>query len=189
MASPVIRDRIVDFRRVPASELVPHPLNWRTHPDAQRRALRAVLEEIGYAGAALARLLPDGRLQLIDGHLRAEETPNMSVPVLVTDLDEKEAELMLLTHDPLAALAGTNEANAAELLAGVETENADLKEFLEALQVDEGIEIADEPAEELPRISGAEEIGLLVECPDEEKRTQLRDTLEARGYKCRETIL
>ena len=80
-----IRDRIKDFRRVRASELRPHPRNWREHPAAQREALRGVLAEIGYAGALLARELPDSSLELIDGHLRAETTPDQEVPVLVTN--------------------------------------------------------------------------------------------------------
>ena len=58
-----IRDRIKDLRRVPASQLRPHPKNWRRHPQAQHDALRGVLAEIGYAGALLARELPDGSLE------------------------------------------------------------------------------------------------------------------------------
>jgi hypothetical protein len=42
-------------------------------------------------------------LVLIDGHLRAETTPNSVVPVLVLDVTEEEVEKMLLTLDPLAA--------------------------------------------------------------------------------------
>ena len=44
-----IRDRIKELRRVPASELLPNPKNWRTHPVAQQDALRGVLAEIGRA--------------------------------------------------------------------------------------------------------------------------------------------
>ena len=82
------RDRIKELRRVAARELVPNPKNWRRHPARQAAALRGVLQEIGYADALLARLLPDGRLMLIDGHLRAETTPDQLVPVLVLDVDE-----------------------------------------------------------------------------------------------------
>jgi len=71
-----IRDRIKDFRRVSASLLCPNPKNWRTHNTRQRNVLKGILAEIGYADALLARELPDGSLQLIDGHLRAETTPN-----------------------------------------------------------------------------------------------------------------
>ena len=66
-----IRDRIKELRRVKADRLRPHPKNWRTHPQRQQDALRGILAEIGYADALLARELPDGSLELIDGHLRA----------------------------------------------------------------------------------------------------------------------
>ncbi|MHC4181694.1 MAG: ParB N-terminal domain-containing protein, partial [Planctomycetota bacterium] len=66
-----IRDRIKSLRRVKASDLLPHPANWRTHPQAQQDAMRGVLDEIGWAGACLVRETPDG-LQLIDGHLRGD---------------------------------------------------------------------------------------------------------------------
>ena len=35
-----IRDRIVELRRVKASELIPHPLNWRKHGPEQKAALK-----------------------------------------------------------------------------------------------------------------------------------------------------
>ena|ERR1039458_9099193 len=65
MPSLKIRDRIVEMRRVPACDLVPHPSNFRRHPEAQMKALKGVLGEIGFAGAILCRKLEDGRLQTI----------------------------------------------------------------------------------------------------------------------------
>ena len=128
-----IRDRIIDFRRVKASQLRPHPKNWRTHPAAQRDALRGVLAEIGYAGALLARELPDGSLELIDGHLRAETTPEMDVPVLVVDLDDRETAKLLALHDPLAGMAEANQEVLAQLLAHVETDNDAVQSFLDGM--------------------------------------------------------
>ena len=55
-----IRDRIKELRRVRAGQLRPHPHNWRTHPDAQREALRGLLEEVGYADALLRGSCPTG---------------------------------------------------------------------------------------------------------------------------------
>ena len=76
---------------------------------AQARALRALLTEIGYADAVIAGELTDGQLQLIDGHLRAETTPDekvpIKVPVLLLDVTEVEADKLLLTLDPLSAMA------------------------------------------------------------------------------------
>ena len=56
-----IRDRVIDFRRVPASSIRPSPFNWRTHPREQADALRGLLAELGFAGAVLARE-PDIRI-------------------------------------------------------------------------------------------------------------------------------
>src|SRR5512144_3281681 len=103
-----IRDRIKELRRVRASELRPNARNWRTHPAAQRDALRGALAEVGYADALLAREREDGSLELVDGHLRAETTPEAIVPVLVLDVTAEEADKILLTLDPLAAAAGVD---------------------------------------------------------------------------------
>jgi len=46
-----IRNRIVEYKTVRASELAKSPHNWRKHPKLQQDAMRGVLSEIGYAGA------------------------------------------------------------------------------------------------------------------------------------------
>lgn len=126
-----IRDRIKELRRVRAADLVPNPKNWRTHTRAQSDALKGILAEVGYADALLARELPDGRLMLIDGHLRAETTPDQLVPVLILDVTEAEADKLLATLDPLAAMAGTNSDAVRALLASVRTDSDAVKALLE----------------------------------------------------------
>ena len=59
-----IKDRIVDFRRVPASELRPNPKNWRIHPDGQKQGLKTVLAEIGMADAVIAKQKMDSAEQM-----------------------------------------------------------------------------------------------------------------------------
>ena len=120
-ATAATADRVRELRRVRAGDLVPHPKNWRLHPEQQRAALRGILKEVGYCSALTARELPDGRLQLIDGHLRAETTPDEEVPVLVVDVSELESDKLLMTLDPLAALADTNERALEQLLGQVQT--------------------------------------------------------------------
>lgn len=137
-AAPAIRDRIRDFRRVQARALKPHPLNWRTHGKAQRAALAGVLAEIGYADALLVRELPDGTLELIDGHLRAESTPDMEVPVLVLDVDEREAAKLLATLDPMAAMAGADAEHLEALLKDVDTSDPAVRRLLDATARDAG---------------------------------------------------
>jgi len=125
-----IRDRIKDFRRVKASELLPNPRNWRRHPKAQAAALKALLNEIGIADALIARELPDGTLMIIDGHLRANTMPDVLVPVLVLDVSEAEADKILLTLDPLAALAEIDSERIAELIEAVSTDSSAIEDLI-----------------------------------------------------------
>ncbi len=126
-----VRDRIVGLRRVRAGDLAPNPANWRRHPDRQRRALRALLREVGYADALLARETGDGSLVLFDGHLRQSLDPDQIVPVLVTNLSEAEAEKLLVTLDPLAGLAEPDPAALEVLLGRVQTSSAAVNELLD----------------------------------------------------------
>jgi hypothetical protein len=151
-----IRDRIKELRRVKAKELVPNPRNWRTHPKKQQDALKGLLAEIGYADALLARELPDGSLMLVDGHLRAETTPNDKVPVLILDVTEEEANKLLLTLDPLAAMAEASTEALGKLLMENSSQNAAVTEMLETLAAENKVfEVAsvpdadDKPADEI----------------------------------------
>ena len=115
-----VRNRVRELRLVRARDLVPNPKNWRRHPRAQREALRALLAEQGYVDALLVRELPDGRFMLVNGHLRAEITPDTIVPVLVLDVTEEEADKILLTFDPLATMAEADAERIKTLLQTVQ---------------------------------------------------------------------
>src|SRR5437868_11444516 len=67
-----IADRVKELRRVRAGDLIPHPKNWRLHDAGQRSAFTGLLQETGFADALKVRELPDGRLQVLDGHMRAD---------------------------------------------------------------------------------------------------------------------
>jgi len=125
-----IRNRIKELRHVPASDLRPNPKNWRTHPKAQQDALRGILAEVGMADACLARELDDGTLMLIDGHLRAETIGEEVVPVLILDVDEAEADKILATLDPLAAMADSDAVKLDDLLRNIDTGSEALQEMI-----------------------------------------------------------
>ena len=129
----MIRDRIIDFRRVRAGDLVANPAIGGRTPRRQQDALRGILAEIGYADALLVRELGDGRLEIVDGHLRAETTPDELVPVLVLDLTEAEANKLMTVLDPLAGMAEADEKLLESLLAEVSTDNAGLQKLLDEL--------------------------------------------------------
>src|SRR2546425_5456461 len=115
MTAP-IRNRIKSHRRIRAGDLVPHELNFRLHPEYQKAALQALYAEVGFARSLLAYELADGRLKLIDGHLRRDLDPDLEVDVEVLDVSDDEARALLLSIDPLAALAQTQEQLRQRLL-------------------------------------------------------------------------
>jgi len=127
-----VQDRVTEMRLVPADQLIANPANWRRHPQAQQRALAAVLDEVGFAGAVIAREDEDGGLVIIDGHARAEMVGEATVPVLVTDLTEAEADVVLATYDPIGAMAETNRDALMELRSRIVTDNPAINELLDA---------------------------------------------------------
>ncbi len=191
-----IRDRIKELRRVNASELKANPRNWRMHPTSQRAALEGVLAEIGYAAALLARELPDGSLELVDGHLRAETTPNQLVPVLVLDVDENEANKILATFDPLGALAIADDAQLGALLRDIETSSQAVESLLADLTKDMHLSPGDgfEDSEATREPSGTdavffpERFEVLVRCANEEQQIALIERLLEEGIECRALI-
>ena len=153
----MIKDRITELRRVKASDLIPNPKNWRKHPDAQRKAMKSVLDSIGYADALIARETPEG-LMLIDGHLRSDVTPDQEVPVLVVNLTEEEADIMLATLDPLAGMADADNEALTDLLQSINFDDV-IGGLLESIAKDNSIDLhpvtEDDPA---PLIDKADEL-------------------------------
>ena len=128
----LIKDRIVEFTRVPSSQLRPNPKNWRTHPEGQKNGLKTILAEIGIADAVIARQLDDGTYELVDGHLRTETLGDADIPTLVVDLTEEEADTVLATLDPLASMAGSDLPALNNLLANLtQTDNEQLNVLFE----------------------------------------------------------
>ena len=180
MSNPV-RNRIKAHRRVRAGDLVPHALNFRLHPERQRAALQALCEEVGFARSPLADELPDGRLKLIDGHLRRDLDPDMEVDVEVLDVTDEEARALLLTIDPLAELAGEQEELRQRLTELAPPLAAELEEAWQAaaeacLEPPKGKRWGGEALEE--------QWYVLVECRDEKQQVELLTRFKGEGLTC-----
>lgn len=179
-----IRDRIKEFRRVPAGDLIPNPKNWRTHPAAQRDVLKGVLAEVGMADAVLVRELPEGGLMLVDGHLRAETAGDALVPVLVLDVNEAEADKLLATFDPLSAMAEIDTDRLDELLRDLDTSSDAIRDMLSELASQAGIIPPDETEkDDQAQLKTGWEI--VVTCDNEQQQQQVFENLVAEGLKCR----
>ncbi len=98
-----------------AGDLLPRELNFHEYPELQRAALEALYREVGFARSLLAYELPDGRLKLLDDHLE------------VLDVSGEEARALLLSIDPLAALAETQEQLRDRLLGLAPAESEELR--------------------------------------------------------------
>jgi hypothetical protein len=184
MSSP-IRNRIKGHRRVRAGDLVPHEWNYRLHPEQQRAALQALYQEIGFARSLLAYELPDGRLKLIDGHLRRDLDPDMEVDVEVLDVTEEEARALLLSIDPLAALAETQEQLHQRLRELTPAASPDL-EVVWQTAAEAGQEtLADRMAGD---VSFPEQYLILVTCRDEKQQVELLARFCGEGLECRALV-
>ena len=177
------RNRIKAHRRVRAGDLVPHEWNFRTHPELQRKALQALYAEVGFARSLLAYELPDGRLKLLDGHLRRDLDPDMEVDVEILDVNDEEARALLLSIDPLAALGQTQEQLHERLMELTPVESEDLRAVWEAAAracLEEPAERARPEVETLP-----EQWYVLVTCRDEKEQVELLGRLQGEGWECR----
>lgn len=116
------RSRIIGLEYVDAADLMPHPANWRLHGKAQSDALLGVLGDVGIADALLvyaSEKYAHPRV-IVDGHLRQEKAPQ-KWPVLVLDVNDEEAALILATHDPLATMAKADAEKLDALLRDIQT--------------------------------------------------------------------
>jgi hypothetical protein len=186
---PAIRNRIKAHVRVRAGDLVPHELNPRVHPQAQRQALAALYQEIGFARSLLAYELPDGRLKLIDGHLRREMDPDMLVDVEVLDVQDAEARALLLSLDPLAQLADHDQAVLDQLRGLTQTSSDALANLWGAIgrsgaAVQQTLEKTRSPRSAVL----AEQFLILIECPDEPTQLALLARFQQEGLSCKALV-
>jgi hypothetical protein len=182
-----IRDRIKELRRVPARDLLDNEGNPRRHPQAQRDALRGVLEQVGIAAALVAYPSEQngGKLTLIDGHLRKQDF-DLDWPVLVLDVTDAEADLLLATHDPLAALAEYDRPKLEALLEEVRAKSPAVVGMLKDLAKKAGTGAGAEKGEkQTPPVLPPEKFEVLVECRDEGHQREVYDRLTGEGLKCR----
>jgi hypothetical protein len=178
-----IRNRIKSHRKVRAADLVPHEWNFRFHPEHQKTALAAIYKEVGFARSLLAYELPDGRLKLIDGHLRRDLDPDMLVDVEVLDVTEDEARALLLTIDPLAQLAQTQQQIHQRLQEITPINDEDLQALWQS-QADQLLK-RDPPAN---MRDPAAQFLVLITCRDEPDQVALLQQLQKEGRDCKALI-
>jgi hypothetical protein len=186
---PTFRDRIKEFRRVPATALRANPKNWRVHPESQRDVMSGILAEIGFAGAVLARETESG-LELIDGHLRTDLAGDELIPVLILDVSAEEAIKLLAVFDPSSSMAKIDSAKLDSVLREVNFSSPAIQEMLSKLAETAGL---------IPSTGADEEEGdsepgdsatdpsyqLVVELDDELQQETVYKRLKDQGFRVR----
>src|SRR5258707_858300 len=182
-----VRNRIKGHRRVRAGDLVPHELNPRRHGEAQRDTLLALYAEVGFARSLLAYELPDGRLKLIDGHLRRSLDPDMEVDVEILDVSDAEARTLLLSLDPLAQLADYDPPALDRLRQLTPTDSDALANLWASIaQANAAADVALQDAHApKPERDMPEQFLILVECDGEAQQVELLRRFQAEGLKCK----
>src|SRR5262249_19375129 len=170
---------------------MPHPLNPRTHPEAQMDALTGSMEQFGDVRSLLAYRSPKnwpGKIVLIDGHARQSLDPNRPVYVeLLKDLTDEEAEALLLTIDPLAQLAGYDEERLASLRETARADNETLQSLWEALDANQTAvqNSLDKARKQEPVNTPAPTFRILIECDSERSQVALWRRLKRDGIVCK----
>ena len=168
-----MRNRIIGHQQVRAGDLIPHELNPRIHNNEQREALAAIYAEVGYARSVLAYQLPDGRLKLIDGHLRtSEHDPDQMIDVEILDVTDAEARKLLLTIDPLATLANYSDSALLSLRDITIADNDLLNALWSTLHQEDAK--AEENGKTEKELNPASQWLIIIECTgDSQQATQL----------------
>jgi uncharacterized protein (DUF1778 family) len=128
-ASEGWRNRIVAHGVVDAKELLANPKNYRLHPDNQKQALTAVLDQVGWVQSVLVNQRTGF---VVDGHMRAAEAiaRGQQVPVTYLDLSEDEENLVLASLDTISAAAVSDAEKFGELFQALTIDNQALDGLL-----------------------------------------------------------
>jgi hypothetical protein len=141
-----LRNRVVERRRMKAADILPNPRNWREHPEEQSSALAGILEEVGQVGELYAyhSARNGGQLTMLDGHLRQADWGEQEWDIAITDLDDAEADKLLVARDPIASLAATNQAALDDLLDDLSAQTDGLATLFAGLSGKRGSESIEE---------------------------------------------
>jgi hypothetical protein len=152
-----------------ASQIVAHPVDW-LWPGRLPLGKLAILD--GDPGPVCEN---PWWLKLIDGHLRRDLDPDM------LDVSEDEARALLLSIDPLAALAQTQEQIHRRLLDITPTDFEELKAAWRATAESRLKALSATPA----AAACPAQFLILLTCRDEHRQVELLNRLGGEGLECR----
>lgn len=153
------KNRIVGSGDEDPEQLLANPGNFRIHPKVQQAALSGSLDTLGWIQQVIVNKQTG---HVVDGHLRvslALREGVKSVPVVYVDLSPEEEAQALMSLDPIAAMATTDKNKLDELLRQVQTDDANVMQFLTDLAEKNGLEYGEgNQVDAEPQIDRAEEL-------------------------------
>jgi hypothetical protein len=180
-----MRNRILGHKIVRAGDLVPHELNPRVHTQDQKDALASIIKEVGFSRSVLAYQLPDGRLKLIDGHLRTSEMdPDEDIEVEVLDVTDEEARKLLLTIDPLASLANYNDSQLMLLRDVTKADDDILNALWSSLHQEEPKQITEAKKDKREPTLTAQWL-IIIDCLNETEQHRILHECQLKGFTCK----
>jgi 3'-phosphoadenosine 5'-phosphosulfate sulfotransferase (PAPS reductase)/FAD synthetase len=150
------RNRIVGYGEEVPDQLLANAKNWRIHPKGQQDALSGVLRDVGI----VQNIIVNKRTgMVVDGHLRASlaiSNNQPTIPVTYVDLDEAEEAEILVTLDPIGAMAAADKEKLDGLLREVSSGEAGVQKMLADLHQSAviGRTASSRNATELRRVDG-----------------------------------
>lgn len=191
---PRIRNKGIRLVRV--ADIEDNPLNFRTHPEAQRAAFAGIETELGFYGYPDVYETEAGTIRLIDGQLRKEHLLSKygnesTIEVNMTDFDEAEANKALATHDPLSAMAATDSDVLDKLLSSIPSCSEAMTDLLLSIGKNAGCEWAQDQEEfdTSPQLPSGLQFRIVVECEDEFHQSRLLDKFNAEGLTCKGAVI
>lgn len=135
------RERVQKFERIRVGDILANDRNAKNHPKKQNDAVSQSLDTIGKAGTLMAYYSArnGGNLTLWDGHARQGLNQNEIWWVAITDLTDAEADQMLLTYDPIAAMAEWDKELLERLIDANDTLGGDLAALADNIAAGSGL--------------------------------------------------
>ena len=133
------KNAIVRYDVKPASQFVFNPLNPRIHPDPQRRAVQASLNEFGWVSPVIENettgYVIDGHERIWDALAKGDDEP---VPYIVVSVPADKEPALLAVFDKITTMAKYDGEMVNMLLSQIDLDSldADLRDVLEGLQDD-----------------------------------------------------
>lgn len=182
------RDRITEVIELRADQLRDHPLNWRLHPENQKRAAKAMLSRVGRIDVLRAYDSPThGPNTLVDGHLRKDLNPKQTWRVAKLNITDDEAHEIILTFDTIGAMAEGDKTVLTALMEQVSIADPAIEAMIADLAKDVGLfedtplpTPGDQAQEDIPELWG-----VVVTCKDEHEQAALLERFGEEGLECK----